>query len=72
MHQIKEDPVLSLRERECIQWISRGKSSWETGKIMGISPNTVNFHLKNVKHKLDVSSRTHAAIKAVSLGIIEP
>ncbi|MEI8703031.1 helix-turn-helix transcriptional regulator [Mesorhizobium sp. ISC15] len=71
LNEFDAGPVLSFRERECILWISRGKSSWEIGKILAISPNTVNFHLKNVKHKLDASSRTLAAIKAVSLGIIE-
>ncbi|MDX8541991.1 autoinducer binding domain-containing protein [Mesorhizobium abyssinicae] len=72
LNEFEAGSFLSLRERECIFWISRGKSSWETGKILGISHYTVNFHLKNVKHKLDASSRTLAAIKAVSLGLIEP
>lgn len=64
-------PSLSLREKECILWTAKGKSSWEIGKILGISVNTVNFHIKNVKKKLDTSSRTLAAIKAVNLGIVE-
>lgn len=67
----EESPDLSLREKECILWTARGKSSWETGKILGISVNTVNFHIKNVMRKLDTGSRTVAAIKAVSLKIIE-
>ncbi|MER8703864.1 LuxR family transcriptional regulator [Mesorhizobium sp. M1273] len=62
---------LSLREKECIFWTSRGKSSWEIGIILGITGNTVNFHLKNVMRKLGTTSRTVAAIKALSLGIIE-
>ncbi|WP_258120223.1 LuxR family transcriptional regulator [Mesorhizobium onobrychidis] len=67
-----EEPTsLSQREKECISWVARGKSSWETGKILEISDNTVNFHIKNVMRKLDVSSRTLAAIKAISAGIIE-
>ncbi|MES0151786.1 LuxR family transcriptional regulator [Mesorhizobium sp. M0012] len=68
---IEGAPNLSLREKECILWTARGKSSWEIGKILGISLNTVNFHIKNVKQKLDASSRTLAAIKAVNFGIIE-
>ncbi|MBM2716003.1 LuxR family transcriptional regulator [Mesorhizobium caraganae] len=67
----EEAPHLSLREKECILWTARGKSSWEMAKILGISVNTVNFHIKNAKQKLDVSSRTLAAIKAVNFGIIE-
>lgn len=64
-------PNLSIREKECILWSARGKSSWEIGKILGISINTVNFHIKSVKKKLDASSRTLAAVKAVNLGIIQ-
>ncbi|MCV3244032.1 LuxR family quorum-sensing system transcriptional regulator CciR [Mesorhizobium robiniae] len=62
---------LSPREKECISWVARGKTSWEIGKILDISDNTVNFHIKNVMRKLDVASRTVAAIKAVNNGIIE-
>ncbi|WP_245266208.1 LuxR family transcriptional regulator [Mesorhizobium sp. L103C119B0] len=67
----QEVPKLSPREIECILWAARGKSSWEIGKILGISVNTANFHIKNVMQKLNVASRTVAAIKAVHLGIIE-
>ncbi|MBB4276667.1 LuxR family transcriptional regulator [Rhizobium mongolense] len=68
---IASAPNLSLREKECILWVARGKSSWNIGIILGISENTVNFHVKNAMRKLDVTSRTVAAIKAVDFGIIE-
>ncbi|MER9558033.1 LuxR family transcriptional regulator [Mesorhizobium sp. M0323] len=68
---IEETPNLSPREKECILWTAKGKSSWEIGKIMGISVNTVNFHIKNVMRKMDAASRTTAAIKALKFGIIE-
>ncbi|WP_246749947.1 LuxR family transcriptional regulator [Mesorhizobium caraganae] len=67
-----EEPViLSQREKECISWVARGKSSWEIGKILHISDNTVNFHIKNVLKKLESSNRTVAAIKATNIGIID-
>ncbi|ASY73808.1 LuxR family transcriptional regulator [Sinorhizobium fredii] len=68
---IQKAPNLSPREQECILWAARGKSSWDIGVILGISENTVNFYIKNVLRKLDVTSRTVAAIKAATLGIIE-
>ncbi|MBP2236135.1 LuxR family quorum-sensing system transcriptional regulator CciR [Sinorhizobium kostiense] len=68
---IQKAPNLSLREQECLLWAARGKSSWDIGVILGISENTVNFHMKKVLRKLDVTSRTVAAIKAATLGIIE-
>ncbi|RVC47288.1 MULTISPECIES: LuxR family transcriptional regulator [unclassified Mesorhizobium] len=63
---------LSPREIECIYWVSKGKSSWEIGTILGRSRNTIDFHLKNVMRKLDATSRTVAVVKALKLGIIEP
>ncbi|MER8917368.1 LuxR family transcriptional regulator [Mesorhizobium sp. M0761] len=66
-----EVPKLSIRERECIFWVAKGKSSWEIGKILGISANTVDYHVKNVKQKLNVGSRTVAAIIAADFGVID-
>ncbi|ESW77820.1 LuxR family transcriptional regulator [Mesorhizobium sp. C280B] len=63
-------PDLSPRERECLSWIARGKSSWEIGQILEISLDTVNFHVKNVLRKMDTSNRTAAAVNAIRLGII--
>lgn len=71
LNAVQKIPALSLREKECVLWVARGKSSWDIGVIMRISENTVNFHIKNVMRKLGTSSRTVAAIKAISLGIIE-
>nr|WP_289851698.1 LuxR family transcriptional regulator [Sinorhizobium meliloti] len=70
-HRLEKVPDLSQREKECILWVARGKSSWDIGVIMRISENTVNFHIKNLMRKLDTSSRTVAAMKAISLGIID-
>ncbi|WP_352799919.1 LuxR family transcriptional regulator [Mesorhizobium sp. M0870] len=68
---IEEAPNLSPREKECILWTAKGKSSWEIAKIVGISVNTVNFHIKNIMRKMDATSRTTAAIKAIKFRIIE-
>lgn len=68
---VEQAPDLSQREKECILWAARGKSSMAIGVILGISRNTVDFHIKNVMRKLEVSSRTVAAIRAVNFGIIK-
>lgn len=68
-----EDEVavaLSARERECLQWIASGKSSWDIGVILNISENTVNFHIKNALHKLDANTRTLAVVKALRFGLL--
>ena len=63
---------LSDREKACLSWAAIGKSSWEIGRILAISENTVIFHIKNAMRKLGANSRTLAAFKAVELGLIEP
>ncbi len=47
--------LLTPRELDCLQWIARGKSSWETGVILGVSETTINFHVREVMGKLNAS-----------------
>jgi DNA-binding CsgD family transcriptional regulator len=63
---------LSPREQSCLGWTARGKSSWEIGRILSISENTVIYHIKNAMRKLGTASRTVAAVRAVELGLVEP
>lgn len=65
-------PSLTLRERECLLWSARGKSSWEIGQVLHLSEATVNFHTKNAMRKLGVHSRPHAVVRAITLGLISP
>lgn len=62
---------ISPREADCLHWAARGKTYWEVGKILGISENTVRFHLKNAFVKLGANSRSNAVSIAVREGIIE-
>lgn len=57
--------VLSKREIEVLIWIERGKTSFEAGKILGISEHTIINHLENIKRKLNASNRTHAVAIAL-------
>ena len=67
----RDAPIqLSPREKDCLTWTALGKSSWDIGKIMRISENTVNFHVKNAMRKLGTTSRTVAAIKSIQLNLI--
>jgi LuxR family transcriptional regulator, quorum-sensing system regulator LasR len=65
-------PKLTPRERECLQWTARGKSTWEISHILGCSEAVVNFHLKNIRAKFGVNSRRAAAVIATQLGLIDP
>lgn len=62
--------ALTARELECLKWAMAGKTSWETGRILGVSESTVNFHVSNINRKLGVHHRNQAVIKAIRLGIL--
>ena len=54
---------LSEREHEILHWVKTGKTNFEIGVILTISPNTVKNHLKRIFQKLDVSCRAQAVAK---------
>lgn len=66
------DVGLTPREGECLHWAAVGKTSWEISRILGCSEATVNFHFRNIIHKLGVSNRPQAVARALSLGLIRP
>jgi LuxR family quorum sensing-dependent transcriptional regulator len=61
---------LTARERECLQWVARGKTDFEIGIILGISARTARFHIENSKRKLGVASRVQAVTLAMRCGSI--
>ncbi|MGF6777180.1 LuxR family quorum-sensing transcriptional regulator LasR [Paraburkholderia sp. GAS334] len=65
-------PKLTPRERECLKWTARGKSTWEISHILNCSEAVVNFHMKNIRTKFGVNSRRAAAVIATQLGVIDP
>ncbi len=66
----RPQPRLSPRELECLQWTSEGKTVWECGMILGLSPHTVRCYLESARHKLGASSNTHAVSIALKSGIL--
>ena len=67
-----EEVELTARETECLTWAANGKTAWETSMILGISNNTVLFHIKNAKKKLGVYTINQAVVKSIVLGLIRP
>lgn len=62
--------LLTAREHECLLWAAQGKTSWEIGRILGITERTVNFHIANACAKLDVRTRQAAITAALEWGLI--
>ena len=55
--------TLSGREREVVEQLLEGKSNKQIAAALHITVRTVEFHLKNVYDKLQVSSRTELILK---------
>lgn len=53
----------SQREKEVIEILLQGKSNKQIALTLGISENTVEYHLKKIYKKLQVNSRTEAVLQ---------
>ncbi|ASJ71718.1 substrate-binding domain-containing protein [Granulosicoccus antarcticus] len=65
------DGQISARERECLEWASKGKTSWEISQILGVTESTIIYHLRNATRKLNAANRLHAVAKALQASIID-
>ena len=66
------NPGLSPRELEVMQQVAHGLNDREIGTALHIASDTVKYHLKQVYTKLNVHSRTRAAISLVLMGLVHP
>jgi transcriptional regulator EpsA len=64
--------ILTVREQDILKWIYLGKSNFEIGAILKISPLTVKNHVQKILRKLNVVNRTQAIGKALELRILNP
>lgn len=62
---------LTLREIEVLKVIAEGLSNQEIGQRLSISMGTVKRHTANINRKLEVHSRSQAAARARTLGILD-
>ncbi|MEU8629477.1 LuxR C-terminal-related transcriptional regulator [Streptomyces sp. NPDC048669] len=56
-HGLSPIPSLSDRESEVARLVGQGMTNQQAAKKLGLSPHTVNFHLRNVFRKLSISTR---------------
>jgi DNA-binding NarL/FixJ family response regulator len=60
-----DDAQLTAREREVIEAFARGATYREVASALGMSPNTVRHHVRNIYDKLHVCSKTEAVLRAM-------
>jgi len=58
---------LTRRQLEVLEWVSDGKSMQDVATILGVSPATVEKHLRLARIALDVDTTAQAVSKAASL-----
>ncbi len=63
---------LTPREREVLQLVAAGATNREAAKALYLSRHTVNFHMKNILHKLHLRNRAQAIAYAVRTGLVTP
>jgi DNA-binding NarL/FixJ family response regulator len=68
-----EEETLTAREREVLELMVEGvTSNRKLAKRLGLSENTVKFHVRNILDKLRVHNRAEVVGYALRHGIVDP
>lgn len=62
--------ALTERETEVLRLLAQGRSNKEIAAALTIGEKTVKTHVSNILSKLNVPSRTQAALYAVRIGLV--
>ncbi len=66
-----ENPqALTQRETEVLKLVAQGKSNKEIAQELQIGDKTVHSHVSNILSKLQLNSRTQAALYAIRTGLV--
>jgi LuxR family transcriptional regulator len=55
---------LTKRQREVLEWVGDGKTTQDIATILGLTPATVEKHLRLAREALDVETTAQAVLKA--------
>lgn len=55
---------LTRRQREALEWVGDGKTTQDIATIMGLTPPTIEKHLRLAREALDVDTTAQAVLKA--------
>ena len=62
---------LTARELDVLRSVTAGRRNKEIAAELGISENTVKYHLRNILEKLHAQSRTEVAMLALRDGLVD-
>jgi DNA-binding NarL/FixJ family response regulator len=62
---------LTAREHEVLELLAQGHTNREIAHQLNVSVGTVKVHVEHIIGKLNVTDRTQAAVRAVSLGLLQ-
>ena len=69
--RLPESPeTLTERETDVLRLLAQGQANKEIARNLLIGEKTVKTHVSNILAKLNVPSRTHAALYAVRIGLV--
>ena len=63
---------LTEREKQVLQLVAKGLSNKEVAQLLQLTEGTVKVHVSNILGKLNVSTRTEAAVLATQMGLVDP
>lgn len=66
----KADYALTPHEKRLLGLVAKGHSYRSAATELGVSPNTISFHLRNIYGKLEVHSKSEAVAKALRSGLL--
>ncbi|QTN27366.1 response regulator transcription factor [Rhodoferax sp. AJA081-3] len=62
--------LLSRREQEVLELVSRGFSYAEIADLKSLSVHTIQTHIKSLYGKLEVHSKMEAVLEATRMGLL--
>lgn len=67
----REEPALTVREREVVKLLAEGKTVRATASILGLSSKTVDAHKFNLMRKLNIHNKAALVMWAVRKKVVK-
>ena len=71
MENMELSEALTPRETDVLWLIAEGLTNLAIAQALGLSPGTVKSYVQTIFQKLDATDRTHAAVKAIRMGLVK-